>query len=351
MLIPGGGEGRVLRTVRAVSFTNYIEVARFVGLDPYAMLRRFKIAPESLVDPETRLPAQTAVDLFTASAAESGYPSFGLLLSECRTFASLGPISLLMEHQPTIRGMVEAMVRFVRHFSDITFMALEDDGETAIIHSSIVEDIRQPPSVEYTLANALRSLSEVSGRRWRPDRVHFRHSAPADLADYRRVLQCPVLFDADFDGIVCRSAMLDIVNPRADPTLVRYAEQLLGLVSLESEQSSVTESTRRSIQLLMPHGQADIDHVAANLGLHPRRLQRLLRKEGQSFTPLVDAVRRDLVVRHLASRRQTVAAVSSLAGYSTQSAFTRWFAHEFGESPATWRAGAHDIGGMDRGVA
>ena len=38
----------MLRTVRAVSLTNYVEVARFAGLDPYEMLRSARITPASL---------------------------------------------------------------------------------------------------------------------------------------------------------------------------------------------------------------------------------------------------------------------------------------------------------------
>ena len=46
--------GRRKRQVRAAALTNYVEVARFVGLDPYAMFRRRKISPEPLADPEQR---------------------------------------------------------------------------------------------------------------------------------------------------------------------------------------------------------------------------------------------------------------------------------------------------------
>lgn len=329
----------MLPTVRAVSLANYIEVARFVGLDPYAMLRRARIAPDALDDPETRLPAKAYGDLLAASAAESGRASIGLLMAECRTFASLGPISLLLEHQPDVRAMVEAMIRFVRHFNDILIMSLEDDGITATIRCDIVAGIANPQAIEYAVTIWYRSLGEVYREGWYPQAIHFTHAAPADLADYRRVLPCPVVFDADFNGLTCRSAVLDVPNARVDAAMAQYAEQLLGMVQLENVQSSVAQRARRAIGLLMPDGQASVEQVAGNLGVHPRRLQRLLEREGESFASLVNEVRRACVLRSLGSSRHSIAAISALAGYSTQSAFTRWFAREFGEPPAAWRSG------------
>ena len=44
----------VLPQMRAVTLTSYLEVARFVGLDPFEMLREVGISPQFLDDPENR---------------------------------------------------------------------------------------------------------------------------------------------------------------------------------------------------------------------------------------------------------------------------------------------------------
>jgi AraC-like DNA-binding protein len=340
----------VLPEVRAVSLINFVEVARFVGLDPYAMLRRVRIAPDSLDDPEARVAVGALVDLFTACVEESGCAGFGLLLVECRTFASTGPVSLLLEHQANVRAMIEAEIRFLRHFSDILVLKLEDDGVSAVIRAGVIKEAAQPQLAEYALATTYRAFSEVSRGCWHPDTIHFMHGAPDDLTHHRRILPCPLEFDAAFDGMTCQSALLDIPNPNADPVMARYAEQLMGLVPLTIGDNSITERTRHAIHLLMPEGRAGIGHVAAHLGVHPRRLQRLLEKEGGSFAALVNAVRREFVLRHMGLPQHSIAAISALAGYSSQSAFTRWFAEEFGESPATWRSGEQRATMVARGA-
>jgi AraC-like DNA-binding protein len=330
----------VLPTVRAVSLTNYVEVARFVGLDPFDMLRRAKINPDDLNDPEYRLPATAVIDLVTDSAEASGCMSFALLMVECRTFASLGPVSLLLERQPNARAMVETLIRYQHHFSDVSDMRLEDDGETALIQCGVDPAFAQPQVTEYSVAMSYRCLSEVTSGRWRPECIHFTHRSPDDLHNHRRVLQCRIEFDARFNGLSCTTAMLEIVNPAANATMARNAERLLNLVPTSERDGSAPEKARHAIYLLIPSGNASVDRVADNLGLHRRALQRQLEKEGWSFATLLNETRRELALRYLAMPHHSIATIARLSGYSNQSAFTRWFAAEFGDTPAAWRAGA-----------
>jgi hypothetical protein len=55
-----GGGGDVLPQVRAAALTNYIEVAKFCGLDPYRMLRRARINAAILTDPDDRSPPMSS---------------------------------------------------------------------------------------------------------------------------------------------------------------------------------------------------------------------------------------------------------------------------------------------------
>lgn len=325
-------------TVRAVSLTNYVEVARFVGLDPFAMLRRARIDPKLLADPETRVPAAAAVDLLTLSAEESGCMSFGLLLAECRTFASLGAVSLVLAHQPNVREVMESLIRFQRHMNDIIDLQLEDDGETALLCCRLTPGFEQRQAIELTVGVFYRALTEVTAGRWRPETVHFVHSAPQDLSAHRRVFGSRIEFDSAFNGMSCPSAALDIANPSADPVMARNAADLLSRVPTSEPGGSVTERARHAIYLLIHSGRANMERVADNLGVHPRALQRLLEKEGQTYAGLLNETRRELAQRYLAGSDHSIASISHLAGYSNQSAFTRWFAGEFGESPAAWRA-------------
>lgn len=324
--------------MRAVNLLNYIEVSRFLGVEPYAMLREAKIAPSAIADPETWIAATSIVELYEETAKRAGCLHFGLLMAECRSFDTLGPVSLLLQQQTTARSIVEALAQYERQISDIVLLALEDDGETALISVDFVPKYGQRQTVEATVAVVYRSLNELMVGRWRPERIHFRHFAPPDLAAHRRIFRCPVEFDSDFDGISCSSESLDLTNACGSPGLAVHAERFLDMLAVQRPRGSATNSTRHTINLLLSHSHATMDKAADNLGLHPRALQRLLEKEGTSFVALLNETRREMALRYLITSDHSLGQISNLLGYSSPSSFSRWFVGEFGKAPAAWRS-------------
>jgi len=329
--------GQCVPSVRAVSLTNYAEVGRFLGLDVDAMLREADIDRALLADPDHRLPAHAVVALFARSAALSGCQGFGLLMAECRTLASMGPASLALKYQADMRAMIETSIRVQRHFSDVVNMRLDDDGDTATLRWDFAPAFADRQWIEYSIAIGYRVFSELTEGRWQPETMHFTCVAPDDDSAYRRFFQCGLAFDADFNGLSCPSASLDGGNPAANATLAGHAERLLDLVHTGEPRQALVDRVRHAIYLLIHSGKASLDGVADNLGLHPRALQRQLEKDGWSFATLLNETRRELVLRYLATPHHSLATIARLAGYSDQSAFTRWFSAEFGETPAARR--------------
>ena len=324
--------------VRAAALTNYFEVARFVGLDPAQMMRDQGINPATLADPEQLIAGPPVGALLEESARQSGCMSFGLLLAECRTLPSLGPISLLLRHQGTAREAVNAMLSYQRLMSEVLDFSIEDAGEMSTIRTDLAPGFRLRQAIELVMGLVCRTVSEVVGGRWHPESAHFVHDAPADLSVHRRVFQCPLVFQSGFNGFACPTASLDAPNPAADSIMARHAKRYLDLLVPDLADGSITERARRSLYLLLPRGRATLEQTADNLGLHPRTLQRLLEKEGRTFAVLLNEVRREAALRYLSGSSHNVTAIAQMTGYASPSSFTRWFAAEFGMAPAHWRA-------------
>jgi AraC-like DNA-binding protein len=211
-------------------------------------------------------------------------------------------------------------------------------GGLAIIRVGFIGGYDGRQAIELLMALVCRTVSEVVSGRWHPDLAYFHHAAPVDLSVHARVFQCPLLFDADFNGLVCAEAALDAPNPAAESAMARHAKRFLDMLVPDPADGSVTEGARRSLYLLLPAGRATLDQLAANLGMAPRSLQRQLEREGRTFAILLNEVRRELALRYLASPTHSVSSVAQMTGYATPSSFSRWFAGEFGMSPAQWRA-------------
>lgn len=326
-----------MHQMRAATLTGYIEVAHSVGLDGERLLRENGIPPAALQDPENRLPADAVVRIFERSAEQSGEEAFGLLLAEARSFASLGPLSLLLERLPNVRAMVLASIEMQAQLNDIMTISLEEDGETGLICFELLPAYWSMQLFDHVVGMAHRTLTAASGNRWRPEFVHLMRTPPADPTPWRRMFGGAIEFDATFNGLSSPKADMLLTNPLADETMAQHARRLLKLVPIVSGEETASDRVRRQIGVLMPRGRATLGQVARRLGLSPRSLQRHLDEEGHAFGALLDEVRRELARAYLGQTDRPITAVAGLLGYATPSSFTRWFAGEFGLSPQAWR--------------
>jgi AraC-like DNA-binding protein len=326
--------------VRAAALTNYLKVAEALGLDADAVLARAGLTRAMLAEPDRRIPGPALSLLLEESARESGCEAFGLLMAESRPVAGLGALSLLFRHQRTLRDAIRVLIRYQHVLADTLAIRLEEDAGVALIRVDLVTEhrmTRQP--IEMTVGEMRRTLAAITGGAWQPESVHFVHSAPAEPGNHRRVLACAIEFGSAFNGFTCTSASLDAAIAGAEPEIARYALDSVERLAPAGEAGTIVQRTRRALYLLLPSGRGKLEEAAADLELHPRALQRLLGGQATSFGKVLNEVRRELAVRHLASPSLSIEAVAVLVGYATLSSFSRWFAGEFGVAAGVWRAG------------
>ena len=321
--------------VRAAVLIGFKEAARFVGLDPLEQLRRSGITTAEIADPENWLAAKPVADLLERCARESGRSDFTILMAECRSFSSLGPLSLLLKHEATLRQIIVQIGNFKRQLNDIFDVHLQEFDEVAVLQWTIPAEYASSQIVALVSAMGYRALRESTGGTWIPETVHFPFSRPSNVSTFERYFATGLEFGSDFCGFSFPSRDLDAANPLADAALARHAASLLELAPAPPE--SLADQARHVLLLLLPSGKATLRDVARNLGTEPRTLQRGLEASGKPFTRILAETRRALATLYLSNPRRSISEVASLTGYSTVSAFSRWFTHEFGVSPAAWR--------------
>jgi AraC-like DNA-binding protein len=333
-----GRQVTVEALVRSASLTNYAEVARKVRLDPYRMLNEFGIPQRSLQDPDLMVPLDSVRQLLEASAERSGVEAFGLLMAEERRLSNLGPLGLLVREQPTLRGVLEACHQYGKRLNAGLFLTVEEAGDVIVLREELVTghsgSVRQ--TTELAIGVAFRMLRTFFGVDWRPRRVCFAHDAPADRSVHQRVFGRNVEFGHDFNGIVCARSDLELPNPNGDPKLAQLAREMLDADRTDREQD-ITTQVRELVIALLSTGSCSVERVAQHLGVDRRTIHRRLSSEGQTFSGIVDAVRRELAPRYLKSRRRAVADVAALLGFSAPSSFSQWYRRQFGDTPSSQR--------------
>ena len=324
--------------IRSASLTNFGEVARTSGLDPARLLREVGLPLRCLREPEMRIPIEAVRRLLETAAERSGVEAFGLLMAETRRLSNLGPIGLLVREQPTVRLAIEALARYTRRLNEALFLTIEESGEVVVLREELIVGHAGPvrQSTELAIGVVFRTLRAFLGPDWKPRRVCFAHDAPADRSVHQRVFGRTVEFGHDFNGIVCARRDLEAPNPNADPAMMRYARHLVE-GDPEAGPQRTTAQVRELVVALIATGDCTIDAVAQHLGVDRRTVHRRLTAEGETFSGIIDGVRRELALRYLDNRNRTLAEVASLLGFSAPSGFSRWFRRQFKQTASAQR--------------
>jgi AraC-like DNA-binding protein len=328
--------------IRSASLSGYAATAESVGLDPDAMLAAVRLSRRATLDPDTLIPAAAVGRLLELSARAAGVDDFGLRMAESRQLSNLGPLGLVARQAPTLRAMLESIVRYLRLHNESLYLRIEEADGVVVLSQTLTTGRPAPvrQAIELAVGALHRIVGSILGDAWRPLRVCFVHGPPRDARTHRRVFgpTTRVEFDASFDGIVCRAADLDRPIPAADPVLARYARQYLDELARAAGREGLAGQVRHLVRTLLPSGRCSVERVATSLGVDRRTVHRHLARDGTTFTAVVVEARRALVERYAASRERPLADVADLLGFANQSAFSAWFRAQYGCSATAWRA-------------
>ena len=329
------------RWVRAAVLSNYFEVARLAKFDPAPLLKQVQLSQFKLSDPDRKIPLRSALRLLEESAKASGYETYGLKMAQLRQLSDFGAVSLLLLHQPTLRSALSILQRYQYLLNQSLSIHVEEHDDVVVVREEFVADynVGARQGMELALGVLFRMCEALFAPHWQPTEVHLVHEPPAKLDLHRQVFASPLRFRAEFCGFVCAAGDLDRLNARANPEMARYAQHYLeslpgsGAVAFE-------EHVRQALHHLIPTGHFAAPDVARYLGLHVRSLQRKLEEVGASFLALQHEARMELAHRYLQNPHYSIVQIADLLGYTSPSAFTRWFGARFGMSPTAWRDSA-----------
>jgi AraC-like DNA-binding protein len=272
------------------------------------------------------------------SARRSGLEDFGLRLGGRRRLANLGVIGMVMREETTALAAIETLCRYIHLANPTLRTEVESVGDLVVIRETFAAEgpRSRRQSVETAVAVMHGILRELLGREWRARRVCFTYRAPAALTSHRRLFDCALEFDADFDGLICNRAEMVMELPGRDQALARFTRALLER-SGERRVAGSTDNARQMILALLPQGRCSVSEVARMLGVDRRTLHRRLAAEASTFTQLLHDVRAELAERHVRDGRRSLTDVAALMGFASASALSHWFRTHHGCAPSAWR--------------
>jgi AraC-like DNA-binding protein len=334
------GSGTI--SVKAVG--KILDAARERGVAPRELCRAAALDPAAAEDPDGRIPYAQVVALYEEAARLTGDDAFGLHMSERTSLRVFDLLGYVLMNSPTLGEGLERAARYQSIWNDGAVCEMDaSEGRARVTYRYLSLDgatCRQ--DCEMTLGLVVTFGRAATGVDWSPLEVSFRHAAPAETDEHRRIFRCPVRFSRPANEVVFDASLLKLPLLGADPALSAVLErQARELLSRLPRRTGCAEGVRREIVgALGRGGDAGLEAVARRLGLSARTLQRKLREEGTSHQSLLDEIRRELSERYLREREMSVGEVAYLLGFSESSAFHRAFRRWTGLTPTEFRRGA-----------
>ena len=314
------------------------------GVAPRRLLAGVQLDPAILAQREARIAASVYVDLLQLGLELSGDADLGLHLGECVRPGHFGVLGYLLMSCATLGDALHRQARYAELVGSLGRVELADEPPRAG-HEPLVRHSWEPllprqqrQLAEETLACWLRFGHWISGLEQAPVEVRFRHPAPADTTEHRRIFRCPVLFGQADNALVFPRRLLALPLGQADSQIQRTLDAYAGRL-LESIRrgEGVLERARQCLAERLPEQAVDLEALAGELALSPRTLQRRLRDSGLSFSRLVDETRQQLVLHHLRDPALELADVASLVGFSETGSLARAFRRWTGQSLGQYR--------------
>lgn len=330
----------VSRTTSSAWIQGIVEMLDEIGLDVAAILAEVEIDRAILANPDNRAPTEMVSRLWRVAAEHSGNPAIGLVNPHVPKPGNFDIVGYAMLSSPCLRVAIQNFARHMRLVSDAASIHLDFKDELVRLQFKLFGGREPIPRqrVEFDLLTLLTFCRWVSGRPIRPLGLHLVWPAPADIAPFENAFECPIHFEADFNGLDFAREDIEAKLPGYNTRLAGLHEDLVQQRLAAFDGSSMSLKIREEITRRLADGEPRREQIARALNLSDRTLTRRLREEGLSFQKLLDETRRDLAQNYLARRNMSLAEVAYLLGFVDQSAFFRACRRWFDASPGQFRA-------------
>ncbi len=321
-----------------------IDVAATKGARRGELIASTGLSEEELGREEQRVDGTIYNQVVEMAVEQTGDPLFGLHAGEHLSLSAAGLIGQITQTSSSVKEALDYCCEFASLGCRALPMKLDLQGEfyrLAFIPdrrwlAASPESVRQ--TIDGTLAFTIREYHALTRQKSYPAKITLNFPRPERSAEYERVLNAPLQFGADETAITFRQDQVDQPVVTSDYHLLRllvaHAEAKLATIEGEEGFRAVVE---RTILSLAEPGMADIESVARNLNTTKRTLQRRLAEEGETFSNLLDKLRKESALGYLRNREITLNETASLLGYADTSTFLRSFKRWTGMTPGAYR--------------
>ena len=309
------------------------------GLDVNAIYSRLGYDASKLAQRDLRTPHQQQAFFWATVEAVTGDPDVGLHLCPHLPLFRGDVIEYLMFSSPTFGEGWGRAIKYLRLISDALDVSMlqDEQGTRARVSATTLE----APQLRHTeicvIYEMIQFARSVSDNQSSPLRLSLRVSRCAPLKEYETIFGCPVTFDAEHSEIWFNPTILDYRSPRWDPDLLNLHEDLAEKRLSKLKRQDLVERIRTVFSQRLELENCELEDVARELEMPPRRLRFELTQADTSFSELLADFRFALARKLLRSTAEPIENIVYLTGFSEPSTFYRAFKRWSGMTPVQYR--------------
>jgi AraC-like DNA-binding protein len=325
--------------------------ARLLGgtEDAVTMLESWNVGLEEFGNPETRISHAVAMKALLTAIERHGDPLIGLRAGQIVDHGDFDVLEYAARAAPSFGEAMRVMSRYLRIMHEGVHISIEVDGHLAIWRTQIASDVPVPPALnDFIIACSLAFSKRNVAVYEDPIEIRMMHARPDYADEVERRFGAKVTYGATHNMIVMRRERLDVPMLRASPEMSKaFEHQARRTLEKLFDKDSLADRVRNEVAAQLRTGQANMGEAARRLAMGVATLRRKLEDDGTTFRDIVDELREELALAHLATRDVSVSEIAFLLGFSNVRAFGRAFRRWTGQSPSEFRAGRRDARAED----
>lgn|GEM_PF-782283 len=327
-----------MRTIRSATLVGYEYAARSVGLNPDVMLARVGLDKRCLSDYETPISLDAYFQLLEDSAESSHCADFGMRASLARGVPDYGIVSLLMREAETVEEAINYYTTHISLHADGICITLNQRYRHVELHIDI--DARTADQTlqvaQFAVIGITTQIQFLLGEAFCPAEVFLPATPTTITTDFNTLLRCPLSLTQPVPRVVLPSHVLQRRLNTSTPLLRKIAQRHLR-PALPTPKHTFSAKVDRLIRDQLDDGTCDAAAIANYLHIDRRTLTRRLALENETFSSLLQRIRIDIAERALTATEFSLSSIADETGFSSLSAFSRWFAQTFGVTATVWR--------------
>lgn len=310
------------------------------GIEPAKALRLAGLSSSLHLDASATFSTAQLFAVWKAVESLSDDPAIALRLLEGADQRGHQPAFIAALYAADFRDAIGRIERFKRMGACEVFRTEETrDAWTITKDWPFATEPEPAVSVDLSFLFLLELGRRGSGRRVVPKRVELIRRGPAtgELADY---FGGPIVFGATRNAMTFHVEDLALPFPGHSPEFLDLVTPGLAAAFAElQEGAAIAERVKAVLKRCLASGRPEVAHVARELGMSERTLQRRIAGEATTFRDLISDARRELSEQLLGDPALQIDEVTYLLGYQDTTSFYRAFREWAGISPGVWRAG------------